>query len=646
MEKSRWGVNSDKINYVLKPITREKTIRNTKSRKRPNKITFQEKRVDSSSFTSSVRSTKEIGKGYKSTYDCKKYQLVPIISEIRKNRITELISGLKSMAVDIQEFITTEAEILKRHNTDILKNPNFKSKLTKLCTASEEVKEDIDSVLSFASLSCSKEDFDERLTQFLEITDSTKLKASKILFQVILVLEILINKMVSIEKFKCMHLISKLSLQGEDVNIYLEKYHVTNHFTGKGTSLYFELLNQLIALKSVPVVKVKKEEIKNPALHISGSFKDYIRQQVDCKITKEFSDYICSTFSQTQKDLMANQDEQAQTHQEEINSLTQKNMQLESKIKDLTSKIFKVDTQNSSLHQEISQLQSENQKGVFTLSQCDQKDDEIERLKSELQVCKFTIDSLNANIADLEQKTSEGYKTIQSLNSKIESLSQEIIQKDEEIATMKFKAASDKELERLKVMVNELRKENDSHIEQNTELRSSVIQINQKLSEKEKTLFEMVSRCNKSENKFKEFLKNNDPSQSINKSDYDALKDQLHQESAKCMTLESEIETYKENLKSSDMVKNLQKDEIKSLKNTLREFTSFKYDDLDDTYEAALKSEFDRMKVAFEARIRKLQSELESQRKEMSSKNIQNNKTILDLKDTVQRLTKRMTKLR
>uniref|UniRef100_A0A7S3KB07 Uncharacterized protein n=1 Tax=Euplotes crassus TaxID=5936 RepID=A0A7S3KB07_EUPCR len=256
------------------------------------------------------------------------------------------------------------------------------------------------------------------------------------------------------------------------------------------------------------------------------------------------------------------------------------------------------------------------------------------------------IESLNASITGLEQKLSDNTGVVQTQADEIANLKQLITLKDKEITEAKFKAASQDEIETLKSMVNDLRMEKDSFVDQNSQLRSSIILINQKLAEKEKTLSDKTARCTKLQSTVQELLKSEDASQGISKSDYDDLKQKLHETSMKAMTLEADILSLKENLKNSKVLTSLQEDEIQALKATLRGFTSSKDEDFDDTYEAVLKSEFDRMKAAFESRIAKLQEEMEVQRKSYYSKAAESNSTIEDLKDTIKRMTMRMAKFR
>ena len=74
-------------------------------------------------------------------------------------------------------------------------------------------------------------------------------------------------------------MISKLQAQGEDVNVHLEQYSRVDYLGGKMMHLYFELLNKLVKSKGVSYKPVK-EEIKEPGIHISGSFEDYLKGQV------------------------------------------------------------------------------------------------------------------------------------------------------------------------------------------------------------------------------------------------------------------------------------------------------------------------------------------------------------------------------
>ena len=53
---------------------------------------------------------------------------------------------------------------------------------------------------------------------------------------------------------------------------------------------------------------------------------------------------------------------------------------------------------------------------------------------------------------------------------------------------------------------------------------------------------------------------------------------------------------------------------VEELKKSLKDFSSFKDIDYDETFEAVLKNEYDIMKKALEKRIKELEAELKSQR--------------------------------
>ena len=83
--------------------------------------------------------------------------------------------------------------------------------------------------------------------------------------------------MISVDKFKTMNIISKLKNNGEDVDAYLQEYDQINYFTGKEVDFYFKLFEKLtkssIKHKEKPVIT----EIKDPGIHVSGTFEDYLK---------------------------------------------------------------------------------------------------------------------------------------------------------------------------------------------------------------------------------------------------------------------------------------------------------------------------------------------------------------------------------
>lgn len=291
----------EKFSYVLKPITREKSLRNPSKKKKSNRIAFREKRIASESFVGStpIKADPEI-----LTYNSSKYSNMPILSEIQKNKVTELISSLKSLTLGLNNQILIESDILKRHNTECTKDSNFKSKLDKLQEKNVDIQNDIDSILTLPLLKDTKANFEESLNCFLGVQGNTKGKSTKILLQIVLILEVLMNKMVSLDKFKIMHIISKLKDKGEDVNICLQQYGKMDYFSGKAMNLYFDLLNKL--LKSHKTTSAPpsppKEEIQEPGIHVSGTFEDYLSKQVGCKITQEFINYISGIIAQSKEE--------------------------------------------------------------------------------------------------------------------------------------------------------------------------------------------------------------------------------------------------------------------------------------------------------------------------------------------------------
>ena len=122
-----------------------------------------------------------------------------------------------------------------------------------------------------------RSEFDVWLNQFLGIKDPSKSKSSKLLLQIVLLLEVLIDKMICVDKFKTMHIISKLKLKGEEVSSFIEEFDKINYFTGKGINLYFKLLQLLTKSEKETKPKILPIEIKEPGIHVSGTFEDYLK---------------------------------------------------------------------------------------------------------------------------------------------------------------------------------------------------------------------------------------------------------------------------------------------------------------------------------------------------------------------------------
>ena len=112
------------------------------------------------------------------------------------------------------------------------------------------MKKHIDQTCAYPFLKSPKEHFEKSLSAFFCIPGDSKGKAQKLLFQLVLILEVLVNKLLAIDRFRLLHLISKLSKMGEDVNVYTDQYNTIDPFSDKGLSLYFELLQKLISFKN------------------------------------------------------------------------------------------------------------------------------------------------------------------------------------------------------------------------------------------------------------------------------------------------------------------------------------------------------------------------------------------------------------
>ena len=127
----------ERFTYVLKPITREQTFRNQKNmKKKANKISFKEQRVESNSFVLSSPT-----KGESLIPDInRKYSNLPIISEIQKNKMTELISSIKSLTLGLNSRLINVLDSFKQNLPLDSKEPFLFNKLNKLWDVQDDLK--------------------------------------------------------------------------------------------------------------------------------------------------------------------------------------------------------------------------------------------------------------------------------------------------------------------------------------------------------------------------------------------------------------------------------------------------------------------------------------------------------------------------
>ena len=631
------------MSYVLKPITREKLIRNAKSKKRTNRIAFKEQRVDSRSFVTTESSTKSDI----SLFTGRVGQNIAVIDQIRKNKITELISALKSMALGVNQLIIAESSTM-------LKDKSWKAKLDKLQEDPEEMKSQVDIIWSLPILKLEQKEFDDSLTQFLWLGDVKRTKAPKVLLQTNLMLEMLVNKLVEMDKFKTIHMISKLQAQGEDVNVHLEQYSRVDYLGGKMMHLYFELLNKLVKSKGVSYKPVK-EEIKEPGIHISGSFEDYLKGQVGWRITEEFVNYITCILSQQAEESQTNATLLKKKFKDEITNIVHEKDTVQEKLNTWQKKISEllwcekiinelpeIVSKFKEMQQVIDNLKQAKADQIFNLSECDKKEELIEKLKHEINVLNTRADQsdklvqeLYADNKDLESKRSEDQAQLLQFEKQTNDLRNEV-------ANAHFQSQKNKEADELKKLVEKLRTEQAGLCADLQKTQKELESISSKDIKQTSEIITLKSEIERYQKLTKSLMMSS--ANSCSQQDYDKLREEYNNEISKNMGLQADIEILNDNKKNTDILINMQKEEIVALKDTLREFTTFKYDDYDDTYEAVLKGEFDRMKVAYEARLAKMQSEMEQQRKEMFSKNVSQTKEIAALKTTTETLTRRLSK--
>ena len=209
-----------------------------------------------------------------------------------------------------------------------------------------------------------------------------------------------------------------------------------------------------------------------------------------------------------------------------------------------------------------------------------------------------------------------------------------------EVANAFIAGQKSKELSDLKEKYDGLCKEKTDMENEFTSIKSDYSHCLSQLSSKNKELSEYKAKCEKYEKTISTYSQLS--ANTISQEDYDKLKEQLNNKISEIVSLETNIQILQSSNKNTETLINLQKEEITSLKNTLREFTTFKYDEYDETYEAVLKAEFDRMKAAYENRIATMQSEIERIRKESFYQISEKTKENQNLTDTVERLTRRI----
>ena len=251
---------------------------------------------------------------------------------------------------------------------------------------------------------------------------------------------------------------------------------------------------------------------------------------------------------------------------------------------------------------------------------------------------------MNSKFLESEKKISELMIEISNLDSEKHELLKEIKILRDEVENAFVAGQNTKELASLKIQFEIISQEKEKINVELSNLKTEFSQNLSKLNFQNKELTEYRIKWEKYEKMINQFSKMS--ASTISQEDYDKLKEQLNNKISEVISLEASLQIIKDSNKNTETLINLQKEEIIALKNTLREFTTFKYDEYDETYEAVLKAEFDRMKAAYEKRINTMQNEMEQLRKESFSQISEKTKEVQNLSDTVERLTRRIMQLK
>lgn len=402
------------------------------------------------------------------------------------------------------------------HTTDT----NFKNKLEKLCENSENLRTDLDQISSLSMLKGTKEEFEESLNHFFGITDLTKGKAQKVLFQLVLSLEVLINKMVAMDKFKVMHLIAKLSAKGEDVDVHIEQYSSIDYFNGKRMNLYFEILNKLLKHTGEAKTVLVKQDIQEPGIHVSGTFQEYLQKQVGCKITEEFANYIHCILNQGETEASEKLSKATGELNSEISTLIMRNSTLASENTDLKSKISSMSKELSSKSLQISDLQklqilnSETQEQIGSKDKIlALKDREIANLQEMYKNEENLVKELYADNKELELKRAEDVTTIQSLNLQLSKLR-------DEIANAHFQKREAEELDKLRQTLSDTRDQKDRTETELKTVKSEFAQVLSRFNKQDIELKDKVSQCEKLQKSIQQLM---GEESSVSKSDIDKV---------------------------------------------------------------------------------------------------------------------------
>ena len=281
-----------------------------------------------------------------------------------------------------------------------------------------------------------------------------------------------------------------------------------------------------------------------------------------------------------------------------ISNITIEKDQLKESVENLSQAVNQFKQEIFSKDQQITQLSAQNIEYSDIAKEVGQNNEVIIKLQGELTEATNSMQNLSTKLQETEQDLSQ--KTSENID-----LTSQVNKMRDEVANAHIAAQNNKELQEIKIQLQNITTEKDN-------FQTKIKELTDSLSRVEKEKYELNKLYTELKIKFQKLHENFMSSQDtkVSVEEFEKLQKDFNDKKAECLTVESDLQMLKDNHKNADMLMELQKQEIAELKTALREFTSFRHEDFDDTYEAVLKSEFERMKNAFQARIDKMQIEM------------------------------------
>ncbi|CDW83333.1 UNKNOWN [Stylonychia lemnae] len=328
---------------------------------------------------------------------------------------------------------------------------------------------------------------------------------------------------------------------------------------------------------------------------------------------------------------------------------------LEAEMKDYKKQYKSSNQDSASLKQQIVKLLEEKEE-LMNLNMDAKLDYDQQKLKMSKR-----IEELNDQLKNFNQSLKADSKSNDELLKQIESLENDVIQLksneenleneikflleqldkfkslDEEYKTLQ--SSTDIMMQDHQKLIEEL---NQKHIFGLDSLQGQLKQKDEEVALKLRTQLEEISKL-KHENA--NLLKMQDETDNW-KEQNQTLKLLLDSKLDYIQECESQIDQRNQTVKDLKMESDSLHQQIELLEKALREFTSSKKKNYDDSYEAVLRSEFELMRQKFEKQVQQLKDDITAINKNNSTQNSKNLREIEDLKMQRDTLSNRLVKIR